>query len=318
MDCRSWEELLERHLDGTLTAAERQASETHLAACGRCRDLLTAAEASRRILAGEARADLTDAILERTSGPPCRRAEELLPDLVEGRLGATDAQLVRHHLRHCRACDRLAVTLTWLLPELAEMGELAPDAGFTADVMAATVGADLRTGGILDRLRAWWRGVSARPRFAFEAAYVGTLLLVLLFGTPVSPLKETPPHLLAMIQTGPASLLASPLEAAGDELAALGGAAWGRSGGAVGAAVGELAAGAREDLARRRERAAPALRAAGEDARGVVSALLEADLTTAGGRLDELRIHLPQAWRAWWGAADDGADTVEDATADGA
>ena len=44
----------------------------------------------------------------------------------------------------------------------------------------------------------------ARPRFAWEVAYVGTLVLVLLCGTSYSPFREVPPRALAVVQIDPA------------------------------------------------------------------------------------------------------------------
>ena len=146
MDCRVWEELLDDYLAGKLPPAQRRAAEEHLAACPDCRELLDTVRGNLGSLQAPVAEDLTDAILARTSGPACPRAEEQLCDLVSGALAAGEAQLVRAHLEHCRRCQALAVTLRWLLPELREMGEVRPDAAFTADVLRATAPLRRRAG----------------------------------------------------------------------------------------------------------------------------------------------------------------------------
>lgn len=123
-------------------------------------------------------------VLARTSGPVCARARLLLGGALDEPLGTADRALVDDHLRYCTKCRAVAETLPALVAELPELAEAVPDAGFTARVLAATSGRPRRHAWH-DRWLAWWTTAAARPRFAWEAAYALTLVLVLLVGDPV-------------------------------------------------------------------------------------------------------------------------------------
>jgi len=66
------------------------------------------------------------------------------------------------------------------------MAEIEPDESFTDRVLAATVGLPRRAWH--DRPRPdslqWWRRLLRRPRFAWEAAYIGALLFLPALGSP--------------------------------------------------------------------------------------------------------------------------------------
>jgi hypothetical protein len=72
--------------------------------------------------------------------------------------------------------------------ELPALGELSPQAGFLDDVLKATVGA--RRPAFGERLTAAWGRLVQRPRIAWEVAYVGAMLVWLIFGTPASLLQN--------------------------------------------------------------------------------------------------------------------------------
>ncbi len=177
--------------------------------------------------------ELVDAVLRRTTGAACSRAEELLcerqswsfaphlssdvqelrpsdvqelrpsdvrelrpsdaqelqpPDTRDaGPLDADDRALLEAHLEHCPACAALARNLAVLRATLPSFASLDPGPSFTAQVLAATSRAQPAT--LADRLSAWLRPWLSRPRFALEAAYVCTLLLVLAVGNPAATLQ---------------------------------------------------------------------------------------------------------------------------------
>jgi putative zinc finger protein len=158
-------------------------------------------------------------VLDRTSGSPCRRAAELLPDLNDGVLVDLDRQLVQAHLEHCTGCRTLAVTLGWLDPLLPKMAELDPGPAFTDRVLARTTQAALGVAsgpvtepggfgpaGVMDRLGRWWEQQILRPIFPVQVAYAATVVLVLLVGTPLSPFREAPGKILESVQAGPRSV----------------------------------------------------------------------------------------------------------------
>lgn len=52
------------------------------------------------------------------------------------------------------------------------------------------------------RFEAWWGRLLDRPRIGFELAYVGTLLLVLVFGNPAATLQAASAKTYALAETG--------------------------------------------------------------------------------------------------------------------
>ncbi len=151
-------------------------------------------------------------VLGRTTGAACGRAAEQLEDLMGDRLAGLDRQLVQAHLEHCTDCRRLAVTVGWLNPLLPDMAEIDPGPEFLAGVLARTTQARRRvayaehpTGpaGLMDRVGRWWEKQILRPQFAMQAAYVATVLLVLVFATPGSPLRNVPEQALQAVTAGP-------------------------------------------------------------------------------------------------------------------
>jgi hypothetical protein len=158
-------------------------------------------------------------VLARTSGSACGRALEQLPALHDGELVDLDRSLVRQHLEHCGPCRAVAVTLGWLGDELTSLAELDPGEAFTRAVIARTSAesepararrharvAESGPAGLMDRLGRWWGERILAPNFAVHVAYAATVLLVLIFTLPISPLKETPGRMLEAVQAGPAHL----------------------------------------------------------------------------------------------------------------
>lgn len=181
---------------GTVPAPEREEAERHAASCSACADLLRDArngtvrgEEAAPALAEDEAAAFVGAVLGQTSGSACRRAEELLGDLAFDQ-ATPDAQLLAAHVEHCDRCAALAESLRLAARVLPTFASADPGPAFTAAVLAATSRAwkaELPAG----RLLAAWHRWQARPRFAFELAYVATLLLVLVIGNPIVPLQAS-------------------------------------------------------------------------------------------------------------------------------
>jgi len=82
---------------------------------------------------------------------------------------------------------------------LPRMREINPDPYFVPDVLNSV--RPLRHDGVgLSRILDWLRGLTQRPRFSWEAAYLGALLVFGLFGTPFSPVHDASSRLLASLQ----------------------------------------------------------------------------------------------------------------------
>ncbi len=305
MDCRAFEALLDDLLAGGLAADVLDRAEAHLAGCAECSALLDIALLNQGALIGGEVVDQTDAILARTSGGACGRARQLLPDHVDGLLPEPDRDLVDGHLAHCPDCAELAAVLAWTAPVLLELARLEPDPGFSDAVLAATTALKAprvtwrrRAADLEDRLRGWWDRVSARPRFSFEAAYVGTLIIVALFATPISPLKDAPPRALELIQAGPALAWGDSVlmhDTLPGRALGLGQAAWR----GVGRAQDQVDA----VVTSRRERARPAMASARDNLRDAGRAARGGDLVLALSHMSSLRRDLARAWRLWWDGA---------------
>jgi hypothetical protein len=224
MDCLTFLDRLAALLDGAAAPSERQCAEAHAAACVECGELLRAALRDRKQSAstpssegslenvqsvaestrrrqGPLREDLVGRVLARTTGPACRPAEELLCDYVDGQLDAGTASMLVAHLDHCPSCSALAESLRALGGVLASLAELEPGPGFLPTVLDATSRRPKR--GWLAGWAAAWSGLLlSRPRLSLEAAYVGTLLFLLVFGNPAGTLQAASGRTTALAREG--------------------------------------------------------------------------------------------------------------------
>jgi anti-sigma factor RsiW len=190
MNCSRFARILADFEQGTLAPGERLSVEAHLESCQRCRRLLGTARGTIDLLAGEGGDALARSIMVRTSGPVCPRAESRLWEYVDGSLDATESQLIALHLEHCEGCRSIAAEFADAQQVLSAMAEIDPGPFFTREVFGLTSGRHARVSVFRTRFLAWWNRMVYRPRFALEAAYVGTLVLVLLFSTPLLPLRN--------------------------------------------------------------------------------------------------------------------------------
>lgn len=147
-----------------------------------------------------AQADLTRAILARTSGDPCRRLQVLACDLVDGLLAPLPAELAATHLDHCPACRNLIAALGTLRTVLPTLASLDPGPGFTQAVVQATAHRAPRLTISPPSFHATWTRLMRRPRICFEAAYLGTAAGILALNVPASTLRQLadPSHLTAL------------------------------------------------------------------------------------------------------------------------
>jgi hypothetical protein len=84
----------------------------------------------------------------------------------------------------------MVVSLAWIAKRLPELAEVDPGPFFTVRVLAATSRRPARTR-LAERWSRTWAALIARPRFAIEAAYVLTLVLVLVAGNPIAAFDRT-------------------------------------------------------------------------------------------------------------------------------
>ncbi len=260
---------------------------------------------------------LTAAILAATSGSPCARAEALLPSVTDGELSAEETALLAAHLAHCAPCRALAEGLAWLARALPALASLEPDADFAAELLAAMAREDERSAlpRLDERITAWWRRCWRRPRFAFEAAYAGTLIVVALTATPVSPLRQAPERALDLLRQDPRTLASAlPLDFSRvtDTLATVGDAALDSGARSIGAARSGLSA----RVTAWRSRMAPLAGELWRDLRELLDSLRRRDLAAASSRLSEILGDLKRIGRGWQ-AAPAPTTTANDAASSG-
>ncbi len=182
MDCRSFQDRLEDFVDGLLAESDRRAADEHLLGCPTCREVAEILQTASEAMPREPSPDLTAAILQRTSGSPCESTRDLLCDLVDESLTPVDAGLVRLHLDACGECSALTGAIARLTEELPELAEIEPDASFVDEVLARTLPWRRRLVRRFPVLADLGTRMVRRPRFALEAAYVCTVVLVLAVG----------------------------------------------------------------------------------------------------------------------------------------
>jgi predicted anti-sigma-YlaC factor YlaD len=210
--CRTFIDRLDDLLEGRLSPVDRRAAEEHLRSCAGCRELESlVAEAGAPVAP---QADLLGAVLARTSGSACGSARARLCDQVDRLLAAMDDEMVRMHLDGCEECGRLAAVLERLTMDLPSLAEREPDARFVPGVLARTSRRATPPASWTARLAAGWRRLAHRPRIAWEGAYAGSIIVLLLFGAPNSPFADVPGKALVLVRTVQVSL---PADAAGEE-----------------------------------------------------------------------------------------------------
>ena len=237
MDCAHFEQRLEAVLAGALAAAERGALEEHCARCERCGRLWASFQAETAPARDAATDAFVSALLERTSGAPCGRAQESLPGWVDGALAPDDTSLIAMHLQHCSSCAAVAAALVALRLELPSLAESEPGPEFTTQVLASTQALQRRQAPVGARWLATWQHLLQRPRFALEFATAACFLLMLLCALPFSPFRPLPQQALAAIRLDGGGLVAAASSRLGPALQSTAHRAWSGTAGRIEAAL---------------------------------------------------------------------------------
>ncbi len=186
MRCTVLQLVLDSYLEASLEARSRAALEEHMKSCRDCRELLGIARGDLE-LPGQLGNEFAQSVFRRTAGPACMQARDLLCQFCDGQLSGLDFELVAAHVENCGACRGLEAALSGLRRDLPEMAEIQPDGRFAEAVLrriSTAVAQQSRHG---PRFRDWWLALVRRPRFSWEAAYIGTLLMVIAFTNPLAP-----------------------------------------------------------------------------------------------------------------------------------
>jgi anti-sigma factor RsiW len=188
MSCKIIQTRLQELLEGKLPAVERREVEAHLGDCAECASLITLL---RLDVPADRTPDLTASVLSRTSGSACGRAEEILCERIDGTLEGLDSELLTGHLDDCEGCTGLATALRRLGEELPAMAEIQPGPGFVEAVLAATLPQPSRWSALAARWARGWADLVARPRIAWEAGYLGSMALWLVFSVFGAPFEAS-------------------------------------------------------------------------------------------------------------------------------
>ncbi len=153
---------------------------------------------------------LGEVVLTRTLGSPCERAQFRAAAAWDDEPGMPATQALAAHLADCAECRHVAALLASVREGLPGLAELDPGPGFAASVLLRTSRRPARVTWA-DRVRAVGRTLLARPRFAWEAAYVLTLCWLLVFGNPITAFDWT----TARVGAAAARDLPAPVQSAG-------------------------------------------------------------------------------------------------------
>jgi hypothetical protein len=206
MNCETLDILLLKALEGGLTENDRQAFDRHVAACARCRAVVYPVLATPRV---EPPSSLLEGVLRRTSGSPCGRAKDLLCLDLDGELDGLDAELAHAHADGCPDCALVRTTLARMAEDLSGMFQVEPPPRLVEGVLELTsreTAGPPRRDARRPRFEVLWNQLVRRPRFAWEAAYVGAMLFWLVLGAPLSAGSEHVRELLPDIRRSSSSL----------------------------------------------------------------------------------------------------------------
>lgn len=166
-----------------------EALAEHAASCVDCRAWAAAyAEGAAWWVNGSA-GRLAPDVIAATAGDVCALTRQRLTSATDSPPDASAATLVAGHLGRCEGCRAFAAAWSQVSLALPGLADLDPGLGFTAAVLART--SRRRPASWLDRVRAVGTRLARRPRFAWEAAYVVTLIWLVVFGPPVAVLDWT-------------------------------------------------------------------------------------------------------------------------------
>jgi predicted anti-sigma-YlaC factor YlaD len=187
-DCQALEQAVFETDDPARMLATRPDLAAHVHDCAGCREWLETF--ARGMDVAERLPDFRRAVVARTVGTACRRVRDLLGAAFDEPLATVERTLVDAHLEACESCRSVAATMREAAAVLPALAEVDPGPAFTWRVLAATSRRAV-AGRPTDRWRRAWVALVGRPRFALEAAYALTLVLILVAGSPLSAWERT-------------------------------------------------------------------------------------------------------------------------------
>ena len=186
MDCSGFEEMLDRIVAGMSPVEGSRAATRHLHACARCRSLYAIVRGEPDAPPHDLGEETIQAILQNTAGTGCDETCERLCAWIDRELPGGDQEIISLHIDNCLRCRALATALAELKRELPDMAAIEPDSRFLEDALEAIRQVRVAPGKRRHHFRTcdWWYRIVCRPRFAWEAAYAGALILFLVLGSP--------------------------------------------------------------------------------------------------------------------------------------
>jgi|TARA_Y100000310_G_scaffold344881_1_gene460232 hypothetical protein len=190
IDCQDFRASFDAFVAGTLSGRLLRDCEQHMTHCTHCLDLWAEHAIEQDITAHRS---AVGGLVQITGSDSCTACEELLCDYTDGSLDEANLALASLHLETCESCQLTANALTSLRTDLPGLCDIEAPAELLDNILCKTqpwLSQPAMTGLIAVFSRSIYR-----PRFALEAAYVGTLVWVLAFGSAASPKDESPAYL---------------------------------------------------------------------------------------------------------------------------
>jgi len=189
MDCQTYQSRFDDFVAERLSAEEQFACEQHMTSCLYCLDLWS----SHCVQATQQdREQLLSKVMDTTSANPCAECEDVLAEYLDELLGHTGNSLVTAHLETCDSCRGTAAAMRTLSQDLPTLARVEPPVDLLERILSRTLPWHSR----LARRIPYWSDavlqVFIRPRFALEASFIGTMILLVTFGIPVRLTNAVP------------------------------------------------------------------------------------------------------------------------------
>ena len=200
MDCQTFQSRFDDFVAERLSAEEQFACEQHMTSCVKCLDLWSThcVQAPTQ----QDREQLLSAVMYTTSANPCAECENVLAEYLDELLGNTGNSLVTAHLETCDSCRGTVAAMRMLSQDLPTLARVEPPVDLLERILSRTLPWHSR---LARRIPNWsdaFLQVFLRPRFALEASFIGTVILLVTFSIPVrltNAVRADPPVIPTMV-----------------------------------------------------------------------------------------------------------------------
>jgi len=184
MKCQEFRENLPTFISEQLDDSLRLQCETHITSCVECLDLWLNNFSNQYHLETESGEELVNSILQSTNSDTCTDAKDLLVDYVDETLSPINNEMLSLHLKNCASCNSTAVMLRQLKIDLPQLSLRNPPADLLENILKQTLPWPQRLIRKISTSHFDFSNLLYRPRFSFEASFLGTVFWLAVFGLP--------------------------------------------------------------------------------------------------------------------------------------